>query len=221
MDPLELSNYLTYIQPKDSEELEQMRTYALEHDVPIIKREMKQFLETLFIMYQPLRVLEIGTAMGYSSIMMAQCMLTYASCTDIKIHTLERSHEMYALATENIARTAKDSIIQIHLGEAEETLEKFVEQGLEFDIVFMDAAKGQYLTFLPHCMKLLKVRGLLISDNVLQGGDVSKSRYSVSRRQRTIHQRMRQYLWELNHREDLKTSILSIADGATLSIKLM
>jgi predicted O-methyltransferase YrrM len=220
LDPLDLSNFLTYIQPKDSEQLEQMRQFAAEKDIPIIKREMKQFLETLLIMNQPLRILEIGTAMGYSSIVMSECMLTYADEEQLAIHTLERSQEMVALATQHIAEAGKEKIIHIHVGEAEATLETFVHEGAEFDLIFMDAAKGQYLTFLPYCMKLLKVRGLLISDNVLQGGDVSKSRFSVSRRQRTIHQRMRQYLWELNHREDLKTSILSIADGATVSIKL-
>jgi len=220
LEPIEFTDYLTYIQPKDEEQLEVLRTYALEHDIPIIKREMKQFMETLLVMQRPLKVLEIGTAMGYSSLMMVQTMLTYAQDNEISIHTLERSDEMFALATKNIRENQKEHLIHIHHGEAEETLHRMVQEGMMFDLIFMDAAKGQYLTFLPMCMELLVVRGLLVSDNVLQGGDVVKSRYSVSRRQRTIHQRMRQYLWELNHRDDLKTSILSIADGATLSVKL-
>lgn len=220
MEPINFSSYLTFIQEKDDAYLESMRQYASENDIPIIKREMKQFMETLLVMNRPLRILEIGTAMGYSSIMMANCMLTYAEADAIEIHTLERSPEMYELATFHIQAQQKASMIHIHFGEAEATLEQLVSEERQFDMIFMDAAKGQYLTFLPFCMKLLKVQGILVSDNVLQGGDVAKSRYSVSRRQRTIHQRMRQYLWELNHREDLKTSILSIADGATVSVKL-
>lgn len=220
MEPINFSSYLTYIQDKDDPYLESMRHYAREHDVPIIKREMKQFMETLLVLHRPMKILEIGTAMGYSSIMMTKCMLTYANKDEISIHTLERNTEMVELASRHIQEQDLHEIIRIHEGEAEATLEQLAAQGETYDLIFMDAAKGQYLTFLPFCMQMLKVRGLLVSDNVLQGGDVSRSRYSVSRRQRTIHQRMRQYLWELNHRPDLKTSILSIADGATFSVKL-
>ena len=86
-------------------------------------------------------------------------------------------------------------------------------------MIFMDAAKGQYIHFLPDILRLLKKGGLLISDNVLQDGDVMESRYAVTRRNRTIHARMREYLYELTHMDEMTTCILPLGDGVTLSVK--
>ena len=83
----------------------------------------------------------------------------------------------------------------------------------------MDAAKGQYINFMPDILRLLKVGGLLISDNVLQDGDIIESRFAVTRRNRTIHARMREYLYELKHHEDLETVILPVGDGVTISVR--
>lgn len=220
MESFEMDKFLDYIRPDDNELLTTMRKYAIDNYVPIIKNEMKQFLETIVLMHKPLKILEIGTAIGYSSISMTNIMAKYADLDKCSIISIERSDEMYEQAISNIKKAGREGVIYVHHNEAELVLDSLLKAGEEFDMVFMDAAKGQYLTFLPNCMKLLKLGGLLISDNVLQGGDVAKSRFSVPRRQRTIHQRMREYLWELNHRDDLQTSILDIADGATISIKL-
>ncbi len=221
MENFEMDKFLDYIRPEDNELLRDMKAYAITNNIPIIRNEMKQFLETLVMIYKPKRILEIGTAIGYSSIVMVEALRkSYKTLEGIELISLERSDEMYAKAIENINLAKLTHIIKIRHDEAEIQLKKIVNSAEKFDIIFMDAAKGQYLTFLPYCMKLLPVNGLLISDNVLQSGEVAKSRFSVPRRQRTIHQRMREYLWELNHREDLQTSIIDIADGVTLSVKL-
>ena len=90
---------------------------------------------------------------------------------------------------------------------------------IDYDVIFMDAAKGQYIHFLPDILRLLAPGGLLISDNVLQDGDIIESRFAVTRRNRTIHARMREYLYELKHHPELETVILPVGDGVTLSTK--
>lgn len=207
-----IREYLHAIQKEDEPIVEAIRKYALDHDVPIIKLEVKQLLEVLVTAYRPKRILEIGTAIGYSSIIMSRFL-----DSDGHITTLERSPEMTELAKKHIAMADKAHIIEVMEGDAEDLLKTLEET---YDMIFMDAAKGQYITFLPYCMKLLKPGGLLVSDNVLQEGYVAKSRWSIPRRQRTIHNRMRAYLWELNHHPHLRTAILPIADGVTISCKL-
>lgn len=86
-----------------------------------------------------------------------------------------------------------------------------------YDFIFMDAAKGQYIHFMPDILRLLGSEGTLVSDNVLQDGDIIESRFAVTRRNRTIHKRMREYLYELTHDEHLVTAVLPIGDGVTVS----
>ena len=121
------------------------------------------------------------------------------------------------MARENFRRAGKEKVITLLEGDAREVM-----KGLEpsYDFIFMDAAKGQYIHFLPEVMRLLPVGGTLVSDNVLQDGDVIESRYAVTRRDRTIHSRMRQYLWELKHMDALETAVLPIGDGVTISTRL-
>jgi predicted O-methyltransferase YrrM len=207
-----IREYLHAIQKEDDKIIEDIRQYALSNNVPIIKLEVKQLLEVLVTTIKPKRILEIGTAIGYSSLIMSSCLDKNGHIT-----TIERSEEMIVKATQHIKAAGKDAIIQMLEGDAETILDTLDEP---FDMIFMDAAKGQYITFLPNCLRLLKPGGLLISDNVLQEGYVAKSRWSIPRRQRTIHNRMRTYLWELNHNPQLKTAILPIADGVTISCKL-
>lgn len=207
-----IRNYLEAIEKADDNLIEELKKEALTNNVPIIKTEAKQLLEVLLSIHKPNNILEIGTAIGYSSIIMSN----YIGESG-RITTIERNKDMYNTAINNIQRANKSHIIKVINKDAKEALEELSE---EFDFIFMDAAKGQYLTFLPHCLRLLKKGGILLSDNVLQGGFVAKSRFSIPRRQRTIHQRMREYLWTLNHMDELKTSILPISDGVTISYKL-
>lgn len=205
-------DYLQAIQIDDSPLLTEIRKKAVNNEIPIIKNEVKQLLEVILTMHKPNKILEIGTAVGYSAILMSEYLEENGS-----ILTIERSPDMIAKAKDNINFAKKESVITIIEGDAEEILPSLTG---EYDFILMDAAKGQYITFLPDCLKLLKIGGILLSDNILQDGYIAKSKWSVPRRQRTIHQRMRQYIWELNHNPNLKTAVLPIADGVTLSYRV-
>ncbi|PKM50801.1 MAG: O-methyltransferase [Firmicutes bacterium HGW-Firmicutes-7] len=207
-----IREYLQAIQEDEDEFIDHIRQEALTNGVPIIKNEVKQLLEVLLTIQRPKHILEIGTAVGYSSIIMSKYLDEGGTIT-----TIERSKDMIDVANKYIKMAGKETIINILEGDAQSILPNLNQR---FDFIFMDAAKGQYISFLPYCLKLLRVEGILVSDNVLQDGYVAKSRWSIPRRQRTIHGRMREYLWELNHNKALRTVILPIADGATISCKL-
>ena len=206
-----IRDYLMAIEPDDDIIIRTIRKDALNNNVPIIKSEVKNLLKWILATKKPSKVLEIGTAVAYSSIIMSDFI-----DTDGCITTIERSEDMIKKAKENIKKAGKEDVITLLEGDASDILSSIDDT---FDVIFMDAAKGQYLTFLPECLRLLKKGGILICDNVLQNGTVAKSRFSVPRRQRTIHNRMREFLWELNHNRNFQTSILPIADGVTLSYK--
>ncbi|GMQ64238.1 O-methyltransferase [Vallitalea maricola] len=206
-----IRDYLMAIEPDDDIIIRTIRKDALNNNVPIIKSEVKNLLKWILATSKPRKVLEIGTAVAYSSIIMSDFI-----DTDGCITTIERSKDMIKKAKENIRKAGKEDVITLLEGDASDILSSIDDT---FDVIFMDAAKGQYLTFLPECLRLLKKGGILICDNVLQNGTVAKSRFSVPRRQRTIHNRIREFLWELNHNKNFQTSILPIADGVTLSYK--
>ena len=168
---------------------------AIEDQVPIIRKEMGNLLKVLLKLKQPKSILEVGTAVGYSSILMS---------------------ENIPIARNNIKRAGKEDCIQLIEGDAMEVLKEL--EG-PFDFIFMDAAKGQYINYLPEVLRLMPHGGLLISDNILQEGELVESRYVVTRRDRTIHTRIREYVYELTHNDELVTSIVPIGDGITLSVK--
>lgn len=191
--------------------LDQIEQKALADDVPIIRREMQSFLKVLLSMKQPKKILEVGTAVGFSAILM--CEYGPEEC---HVTTIEKYEKRIPIAKENFRRAEKEAQITLLEGDAMEIMKKMQE---EYDFIFMDAAKGQYIHFLPEVMRLLKPQGVLVSDNVLQDGDIIQSHFAVERRNRTIYKRMREYLYELKHNEQLLTSIVPIGDGATVSIK--
>lgn len=191
--------------------LSEIEKEAKESFVPIIRKEMQSLLKLLLAMKQPKHILEVGTAVGFSAILMAEYNPTLCD-----IVTIENYEKRIPIARENFKRAGKEDVIQLMEGDAAKILAEL--QG-EFDFIFMDAAKGQYIHFLPDVMRLLAPDGILISDNVLQDGDILESRFAVTRRNRTIHKRMREYLYELTHHPQLTTSILPIGDGVTISCK--
>lgn len=191
--------------------LDQIEQEALEGEVPIIRREMQSFLKVLLAMKQPKNILEVGTAVGFSAILMCE----YAP-KDCHVTTIEKYEKRIPVARENFKRAEKERQITLLEGDAMEILKTLQEP---YDFIFMDAAKGQYIHFLPEVMRLLKPEGVLVSDNVLQDGDIIESHFAVERRNRTIYKRMREYLYELKHHEQLLTSIIPIGDGAAVSIK--
>lgn len=184
---------------------------AIADEVPIIRKEMGNLLKVLLQLVQPERILEVGTAVGYSSILMSENMPE--NCT---ITTIENYDKRIPVARNNFKRAGKEDVITLIEGDALEVLKTL--EGT-YDFIFMDAAKGQYINYLPDVKRVLRKGGLLISDNILQEGEIVESRYAVTRRNRTIHTRIREYVYELTHSEDFVTSIVPIGDGITLSVK--
>ena len=184
---------------------------AIADEVPIIRKEMGNLLKVLLQLVQPERILEVGTAVGYSSILMSENMPE--NCT---ITTIENYDKRIPVARNNFKRAGKEDVITLIEGDALEVLKTL--EG-PYDFIFMDAAKGQYINYLPDVKRVLRKGGLLISDNILQEGEIVESRYAVTRRNRTIHTRIREYVYELTHSEDFVTSIVPIGDGITLSVK--
>ena len=184
---------------------------ALADGVPIIRKEMGNLLKVLLLLKRPQKILEVGTAVGYSSILMSENMPE-----NCRITTIENYKKRIPVAKNNFKRAGKEEVITLLEGDAMDILK---ELDGTYEFIFMDAAKGQYINFLPELLRLMPVGGLLISDNVLQEGDIVESRYGVTRRNRTIHTRMREYIYILTHAEQLETSIVPIGDGITLSVK--
>ena len=180
---------------------------ALADGVPIIRKEMGNLLKVLLLLKQPQKILEVGTAVGYSSILMSENMPQ-----NCRITTIENYEKRIPVAKNNFKRAGKEEVITLLEGDAMDILK---ELDGTYDFIFMDAAIGQYINFLPELLRLMPAGGLLISDNVLQEGDIVESRYGVTRRNRTIHTRMREYIYTLTHAEQLETSIVPIGDGIT------
>ena len=195
----------------NTEFLNQLEKYSKETNVPIIRPSMQSFLKLLLAIKQPKKILEVGTAIGFSALLMSE----YGP-EDCHITTIEKYEKRIPLAKENFAKAGKEDRITLLEGDATDILK---ELNGTYDLIFMDAAKGQYIHFLPDILRLLRPGGLLISDNVLQDGDIIESRFAVTRRNRTIHARMREYLYELTPHPMLDTCILPVGDGATLSVK--
>ena len=184
---------------------------AIADEVPIIRKEMGNLLKVLLQLVQPERILEVGTAVGYSSILMSENMPEKSTIT-----TIENYDKRIPVARNNFKRAGKENVITLIEGDALEVLKTL--EG-PYDFIFMDAAKGQYINYLPDIKRVLRKGGLLISDNILQEGEIVESRYAVTRRNRTIHTRIREYVYELTHTKDFVTSIVPIVDGITLSVK--
>ena len=205
---------LDYILSLDKDSSPLVRTIeqeAIRDYVPIIRKESQSLLRVLLKIKKPGQVLEVGTAIGFSAILMGECLPENSHLT-----TIEKYEKRIPVAKENFKRAGMEDKITLLEGDAVEVL-----KGLEgpYDFIFMDAAKGQYIHFLPDILRLLSPGGILLSDNVLQDGDIIQSRFAVERRNRTIHSRMREYLYTLTHHEQLTTSLLPLGDGVTLSVK--
>lgn len=192
--------------------LNELEQFALKTNVPVIRPQMQSFLKLLLAIKQPKQILEVGTAIGFSALLMSE----YGP-EDCRITTIEKYEKRIPLAKENFKRAGCEEKIRLIEGDAADILKSI---GGTYDFIFMDAAKGQYIHFLPDILQLLPVGGLLVSDNVLQDGDVLESRYAVTRRDRTIHSRMREYLYTLKHHEQLQTDVLPIGDGVTVSVRI-
>ncbi|MCM1045249.1 MAG: O-methyltransferase [Candidatus Gastranaerophilales bacterium] len=192
--------------------LDEIERFARETQVPVIRKSTQSLLKFLLAYAKPQKILEIGTAIGFSALLMSE--YAPAGC---RITTIEKYDKRIPIAREHFKRAGKEDVITLLEGDAVDWLHKLEDH---YDLIFMDAAKGQYIRFLPDVLRLLQTGGLLLSDNVLQDGDVAESRFAVTRRNRTIHARMREYLYALKHHPQLETCILPVGDGVAVSTKL-
>lgn len=206
-----MATYINSLDTGNGSFLDALEQEALRDYVPIIRKDMQTFLKTFLAMKKPKRILEVGTAIGFSALLMCEC-----SEPDVQITTIENYEKRIPVARANFARAGREHQITLIEGDAQVVLKDL--EG-PFDFIFMDAAKGQYINFLPDILRLLAEGGVLISDNVLQDGDIIQSHFAVERRNRTIYKRMREYLYTLTHHEQLITSVLPVGDGITLSVK--
>lgn len=191
--------------------LDEIEKRALEEQIPIVRRSMQSLLKFLLAAWRPGRILEVGTAIGFSALLMSE----YGP-PGCHVTTIEKYEKRIPAALENFRRAGREDRITLLAGDAADILRELTGS---YDMIFMDAAKGQYIHFLPEALRLLAPGGLLVSDNVLQDGDIIQSRFAVTRRNRTIHARMREYLYELKHNALLETVVLPVGDGAALSVK--
>lgn len=211
IDKERLNVFLTSFDRGNTPLLDQIEQEALQGGEPIIRRQTQGLLRFLLALHRPMSILEVGCAVGFSALLMSE--YAPAGC---QITTIEKVERRIAAAKANFKRAGRETAVTLLEGEAADLLKELAGP---YDMIFMDAAKGQYLHFLPDVLRLLAPGGLLVSDNVLQDGDILESRFAVERRDRTIHGRMREYLFALTHNEALTTTILPVGDGVTLSVR--
>ena len=191
--------------------LNEMKTYAIQNKVPIILDDTANLLDVLLRLVKPKNILEIGTAIGYSAIKMAQTLRDGG-----RIDTIEINPDMVDKAWENIEAAGLKKIVRILEGDAVEVLPNL---NGEYDVIFVDAAKSKYVEFLPHCIRLVRENGVIISDNVLYKG-MTKGAEVVRHKQRTAVIQLRKYLKNLEEHTQLKTTLIPIGDGLAISIKI-
>ena len=205
-----IEDYINSLAGDIPEELDRLEKWALDNKVPIIRKSMQSLLAFLLKERNPRNILEIGTAIGFSTLLIEH----YAPC-DAKITTIEKVEMRLKHARKNLKDHPNITLIE---GDALEKLEMLSTNHTEgYDFIFLDAAKGQYMSFLNSIRKLISYKGILVTDNVLLEGSIAESKFSIERRDRTIHKRMREYLYELTHSEDFETVILPVGDGVALS----
>lgn len=207
-----LQEYLSDLQPMLDGELGELQKKSYEENVPIIPNDVVKLISVLLSIKKPKKILEIGCAVGFSASFMAGFLEEGGTIT-----TIERYPVMIEKAKENIKKLGLSEKITLLEGDANQILKELND---EYDVIFMDAGKGQYINILPDVYRLLKIGGIIITDDILQNGDVAKAKEQIEKRQRTIHYRLNDFLWEITHNEGLRTSILTIGDGVAICYKI-
>lgn len=206
-----IDEYIELLSKENSEYIERIREEALATDVPIIKRSSEAFMKSLLKIKRYTNILELGTAVAYSTLIIAEN-------SEAKITTVEKFEPRIKIAKENIKFSKFKDRIELICEDVDIALKNLVIQNKKYDFIFMDAAKAQYIKWLPDIKLLLEDEGVLFSDNILQEGSIIESKFAIDRRDRTIHKRLREYLRALTSDKNLTTSIIPIGDGVALSI---
>ena len=211
VDPQRMEVFIEAMTPPSPPSLRGLEQEALADQVPIIRPQTRNLLRFFIAMKRPARILEIGTAVGFSALFMQ-----HFAPADCRIVTIEKDPERAEKARRNFERHR--SSIELLEGDAEQILGG-IREDASFDLIFMDAAKGQYIRYLPHALRLLRSGGILLTDNILKEGEILSSRFAVTRRNRTIHARMRAYVRALMEEPQLETLLLSAGHGTAVSMK--
>ena len=207
--------FIESLQRSNTPYLEELEKITQADGIPMIRKSAQSLIRFVLANIRPSSILEIGTATAFSAIFMA----TYAD--NAHIDTIENYEKRISVAKKNIKDAGYEDRIRLIEGDAQQVIEDLAGKGLSYDMIFVDAAKAQYISYYPVCKKLLRDGGVLICDNVLFDGDIVLSRFAVRRRDRTIHARMREFLRTLSEDEEMETTILPIGDGMTLSVKAL
>lgn len=214
VDP-NISGYIRSLEPDLPEYLDRIEKYGRDHAVPLLRKEEQSLLRYVIKGLKPKKILEIGTAIGFSALFMAQNAEGLES-----LDSIEKDIERYNLADENIKKTNFCDIIHLFAGDAAEVLDELLQKGNKYDLVFLDAAKAQYGIYYPMIREMLNNGGVLLTDNVLQEGSVASSKFSVTRRNRTIHIRMREFIETVMSDKMFESVIIPLGDGMLCSRKV-
>ena len=200
----EIVSFMRERQAPVTDALKELEEFARRENIPIIPHETVAFFRLFLQTMQPKSILEIGTAIGFSALLMAE------QVPDARITTIDRNEEMIGFAKENFARFDQRNQITLLEGDAVDLLEH-IEQ--RFDLIFMDSAKSKYIVFLPEVLKRLEVGGVVILDDIFQGGDVARDIIEVRRGQRTIYRGLQRLFDATLDHPGLTASLIPLGDG--------
>lgn len=207
-----ITSFIKSFMTDNTAEIKDIETKAREEGVPIIRKEAESFLQTMVAMNRPENILEIGSAVGYSGILMA------TAYVGAHITTIELDSARAAEARGNFEKLGLSDRIDLIEGDAAVVLEDLARENRKFDFVFMDAAKGQYMSYWGNVIKMLHSGSVILTDNCLQEGSIIHSRSLITQRDRTIYYRMREFLYSITHTEGIRTSMVPIGDGMAVSV---
>jgi len=211
-----IADYIDSLERELPDHLRDMERKAVADGIPIIRKQAQALIRFLIKLHKPMAILEIGTAIGFSALFMGEYIRE--GCT---VTTIEKASGLAEVAKVYFERYDKGNRIHVLEGDARDILEGLVRENRQYDFVFLDCAKGQYMNYLTCINLLLGVGGLLVTDNVLQGGTVAQSRYALSHRERTTHARMREFLYAVKHMDEYETVVLPVSDGMSVSYKVV
>ncbi|HFE0796470.1 TPA: O-methyltransferase [Streptococcus agalactiae] len=200
----EIVQYMRQHQKQNNGCLVELEAFAKQENIPIIPHETATYFRFLMQTLQPKHILEIGTAIGFSALLMAE------NAPEAKITTIDRNEEMIALAKENFAKYDNHNQITLLEGDAVDVLQTLDKS---YDFVFMDSAKSKYIVFLPQVLKHLDVGGVVVLDDIFQGGDIAKPIDEVRRGQRTIYRGLQRLFDSTLQHPDLTATLVPLGDG--------